>query len=217
MAKTSREYKDLSIKEFTKAAEKYESEHAGVYELCKKDYPDILAEIEKEPFTDLLDAGCGPAPMISLLSEKYPDKHYVGLDLTEKMIEVAKRKDLPNAEFIVGDCENLPFAENSFDVIICSMSAHHYPEIQNFYNSAYKVLKPNGRLILRDMTTDNKILRFLVKHFEMPLATVCGHGDVCMLQREDVSAGMRKAGLKVETCDIRKGMRLHVVARKPKK
>ena len=64
------EYKKLSISEFTKAAGRYESNHAGIYEMCKKDYPDILEELEKEPFNDLLDAGCGPAPMISLLSEK---------------------------------------------------------------------------------------------------------------------------------------------------
>ncbi len=73
------EYKKLSISEFTKAAGRYESNHAGIYEMCKKDYPDILEELEKEPFNDLLDAGCGPAPMISLLSEKYPDRHYTGL------------------------------------------------------------------------------------------------------------------------------------------
>ena len=39
------EYKKLSISEFTKAAGRYESNHAGIYEMCKKDYPDILAEI----------------------------------------------------------------------------------------------------------------------------------------------------------------------------
>ena len=60
----------MSIKEFTKAAGRYESSHAGIYEMCKKDYPDILEELEKEPFRDLLDAGCGPAPMISLISRK---------------------------------------------------------------------------------------------------------------------------------------------------
>ena len=81
------EYKKLSIAEFTKAAGRYESNHAGIYEMCKKDYPDILEELEKEPFRDLLDAGCGPAPMISLLAEKYPDRHYTGLDLTPAMIE----------------------------------------------------------------------------------------------------------------------------------
>lgn len=41
------EYKKLSIKEFTKAAGRYESNHAGIYEMCKKDYPDILEELEK--------------------------------------------------------------------------------------------------------------------------------------------------------------------------
>ena len=42
------EYKKLSIAEFTKAAGRYESSHAGIYEMCKKDYPDILEELEKE-------------------------------------------------------------------------------------------------------------------------------------------------------------------------
>ena len=54
-------------------------------------------ELENEPFSDLLDAGCGPAPMISLLAEKYPDRHYTGLDLTPVMIEQAKKKNIPNA------------------------------------------------------------------------------------------------------------------------
>ncbi len=61
------QYKEKSIKEFTKAAKKYESEDAGIYKLCRKDYPDILEELEKETFHDVLDAGCGTAPMISLL------------------------------------------------------------------------------------------------------------------------------------------------------
>ena len=78
--------KDLSVKEFTSAADKYESENAGVYNICKKDYPDILAEIEKEPFTDLLEAGCGTAPMLSLLTERFPNAHFTGIDLTPKMI-----------------------------------------------------------------------------------------------------------------------------------
>ena len=33
----------MSIKEFTKAAGRYESSHAGIYEMCKKDYPDPQA------------------------------------------------------------------------------------------------------------------------------------------------------------------------------
>ena len=43
-----KEYKEISIKEFTKAASVYETDQAGVYKMCKKDYPDVLAELEKD-------------------------------------------------------------------------------------------------------------------------------------------------------------------------
>lgn len=211
---TNEEYKQLSIREFTKAAGRYEGDQAGIYEMCKKDYPDILAELEKEPFRDLLDAGCGPAPMISLLAKRYPDRHYTGLDLTPAMIEQAKKKNLPNAEFVVGDCENFPFADNSFDAIICSMSFHHYPNSQAFFDSVSRCLRPGGRLILRDVTTDNKVLRWVMNKIEFPLAHLLGHGDVRVPARETIQECCKKAGLKVERFEIRKGMRLHCVVRK---
>ena len=211
------EYKKLSIAEFTKAAGRYESNHAGIYEMCKKDYPDILEELEKEPFRDLLDAGCGPAPMISLLAEKYPDRHYTGLDLTPAMIEQAKKKNISNATFVVGDCENFPFENDSFDAIICSMSFHHYPDPQAFFDSVKRCLRPNGRLILRDVTSDNKVLVWLMNTLEMPLANICGHGDVRVPTRDVVMKCCRKVGLKVEKFEIRKGMRMHCVVRKARR
>ena len=44
---TPEEYKKLSVKEFTQAAKIYDSGHAGIYEMCKDDYPPILAELKK--------------------------------------------------------------------------------------------------------------------------------------------------------------------------
>ena len=43
------------------------------------------------------------------------------------MIEVANRRAGDGLEFFQGDCENLPFADNSFDTVLCTMSFHHYP------------------------------------------------------------------------------------------
>ena len=99
--------------------------------------------------------------MISLLSEKYPNRHYTGLDLTLAVIEQAKKKNIPNADFVVVDCENFPFDENAFDVIICSNSFYHYPNRQAFFDSVKRCLRPGGRLILRDITSDNKLLLWL--------------------------------------------------------
>jgi len=209
-----KEYKQLSIKEFTKAANVYETDKAGVYKMCKKDYPDILAELEKEPFDTLLDCGCGTAPMISLLYDKYPDKHYTGIDLTPQMIEVARAKKLPGVEFVVGDCENLPFEANSFDAVICSQSFHHYPNVQDFFNSVYRVLKPGGRLVLRDMTM-NAAGRWFANHIEIPIINIKGHGDVHVYGRDEVDALCKNAGLVMELFEKRGFCRLHSVIRKP--
>lgn len=46
--RTTEEYKNLSIKEFTKVAQRYDSDHAGIYEMCKDDYPPILEELRGE-------------------------------------------------------------------------------------------------------------------------------------------------------------------------
>ena len=211
---TSKEYKDLSVKEFTKAAECYESENAGVYNMCKKDYPDVLAELEKEPFTDLLDCGCGTGPMLTLLHQKYPDKHYTGIDLTPKMIEVAKKKNLKGVKFVVGDCENLPFAANSFDAVICCESFHHYPNPQDFFDSVYRVLRPNGRLILRDMTMATAFGRWFCNKIEIPLINLKGKGDVHMYDRNEIQELCKNAGLHMESFEKHGFCRLHCVVRK---
>ena len=211
--RTNKEYKDLTIKEFTKAASIYETGHAGIYEICKDDYPYIESELSKEDYHDLLDCGCGTGPMISLLYEKDPSKHYTGIDITPKMIEVAKNKNLEGVDWIVGDCENLPFEKESFDVVICSNSFHHYPDPQAFFNSVYRVLKPGGRLILQDYTASKAVL-WLMNHTEIPLANLAGHGDVKSHSLQEVRSYCKHACLEIEKLKAAKKFRLHLVARK---
>ena len=209
----SAQYKELSVKEFTKAAEIYDSGHAGIYEMCKDDYPPILEELKAVDFEELLDVGCGTGPMIELLTREYPDKHYTGLDLTPKMIETAQAKNLAGATFLVGDSENLPFEEGSFDAVICANSFHHYPNPQKFFDGAAKVLKPGGVLILRDYTAAGWIV-WLMNHLEMPLANLIGHGDVRCYTRERVRQFAEAAGLSVVKLEQQKKFRLHLVARR---
>ena len=211
--KTPEQYKRLTIREFTKAAEVYESGHAGIYEMCKEDYPYIEAELSRINYQNLLDCGCGTGPMISLLHEKDSSKHYTGLDLTPRMIAVANKKNLSNTKFVVGDCENPPFEDESFDVIICTNSFHHYPNPQRFFNSAYRVLRPGGKLILQDYTAPKAIL-WLMNHTEMPLANLIGHGDVRAYSLDEIKEFCKKSALKVEKLEAAKKFRMHLVARK---
>ena len=211
--KTSKEYKDLSIKEFNKAAEKYETDQAGIYKMCRKDYPKILEEIEKEDFETLLDIGCGTAPMLSLLTEKYPNKKYTGVDLSPNMIEKAKSKKIKNTTFLIGDAEALPLEDNKYDIIINSQSFHHYPNPEDFFHEVERVLKANGKLILRDNTTFKGLL-WLMNHIELPLANLIGHGDVKAYSLKEVTQFCKNANLKVEKLEHQFPHRLHLVARK---
>lgn len=215
MAKSAKELKALTLNEFNKAAEQFDKSNPSVYNMCRKDYPDILAELEKESFTNLLDAGCGTGAVISLLSKKYPNKHYTGIDLSPKMIEVAAAKGTKNTDFICGDCENLPFDSNSFDAITCSMSFHHYPHPLDFFCSCERVLRPGGRLIIRDMTASPFLLK-IINNIEIPMANLIGKGDVACYGKKDFEKLCQGSGLRLELFEQRKGMRLHSVMRKDK-
>lgn len=211
---TDTEYKKYSLCEFNKAAEQFDNNDPSVYNMCRNDYPDILSEIETENWCDLLDAGCGTGAVISLLKEKYSDKNYTGIDLSPKMIEVAKRKN-SGVNFICGDCEELPFADNSFDVAICSQSFHHYPNPEKFFYNVRRVLKPHGRLILRDMTAASSAILWFINHIEIPVInSVLKKGDVRVYGEKDIVKLCETSGLILEKFECRKGFRLHCVCRK---
>ena len=152
-----------------------------------------------------------------MINEQIRDKEVRVIGQEGQQLGVMSPKDamkLAREAEVVGDCENFPFENDSFDAIICSMSFHHYPNPQAFFDSVKRCLRPNGRLILRDVTSDNKVLIWLMNTLEMPLANICGHGDVQVPTRDVVIKCCRKAGLKLEKFEIRKGMRMHCVVRK---
>lgn len=215
MRMTSEEYKKYSLMEFDKAAERFDDNSPSVYNMCRNDYPDILNEIEKESFNSLLDAGCGTGSVISLLRRKYPEKNYVGIDLSGKMINAAKIKNDSSVTFVCGDCEELPFTDNSFDVVICSQSFHHYPNPEKFFYNVNRVLTKGGRLILRDMTSSSYMVRWLINNIEIPLANRVLHkGDVRVYDRNDIKNLCDNSGLIMESFECRRGFRLHCVCRK---
>ena len=70
------------------------------------------------------------------------------------------------------------------------------------------------QLLMSILPRAKRLWNWLMNTLEMPLANICGHGDVRVPTRDVVMECSRKAGLKVEKFEIRKGMRMHCVVRK---
>ena len=142
----SEEYIEKTKEKFDKQAEKYDSKY-GTHAMAL--YDDILEKLDHFSFDDLLDIGCGTGNLLSLISSKYKS-NLTGIDLSPEMLEIAHNKLGKKADLILGDSENLPFEPESFDMIICTDSFHHYPRPNHVLKGIRKVLKPGGSLLIAD-------------------------------------------------------------------
>jgi demethylmenaquinone methyltransferase/2-methoxy-6-polyprenyl-1,4-benzoquinol methylase len=101
----------------------------------------------------VLDVGCGTGVLEQSLAEAGWTDDVVGLDLTEEMLRFAQGKRIPSLESLyVGDAENLPFRDGSFDVVL-SCYVVKYCSAPLLAAEAARVLRRGGRLVLYDFSS----------------------------------------------------------------
>lgn len=112
---------------------------------------------------DVLEIGCGNGYGGYLLNQLGP-KSYIGLDLMEEQVEIARRK-YSQYTYIVQDATDLSqFADASKDVVIIFGVLHHIPEWRKVLDEIARVLKPNGQLFLEEPRgVDVKFFDFLFR------------------------------------------------------
>lgn len=111
----------------------------------------------------VLDFGVGTATLSILLKKKVPNVLIHGIDVDEKILNIARQKiddskmDIPISQY---NGLKLPFPNNHFDKVITSLVFHHLDQVQkkNALNEIHRVLKSDGELHIADWGKPNNFL-----------------------------------------------------------
>jgi arsenite methyltransferase len=90
-----------------------------------------------------------------------PEGHVTGIDMTPEMLATARaaaaEMGATNVEFVESEAEHLPFAEESFDVVISNGVIDLIPDKDAVFSELHRVLVPGGRLQVADVTIQNPV------------------------------------------------------------
>ncbi|WP_428741270.1 bifunctional demethylmenaquinone methyltransferase/2-methoxy-6-polyprenyl-1,4-benzoquinol methylase UbiE [Tenacibaculum sp.] len=108
----------------------------------------------------ILDIATGTGDLALMMSQLNPEK-IVGLDISEGMLQVGRQKiskaNLSDKiEMIVGDSENIPFADNTFDAITVSFGVRNFENLDKGLTEILRVLKPGGKFVVLETSNPTK-------------------------------------------------------------
>lgn len=145
----------------------------------------------------VLDLGAGAGIDAILAAKKVGETgRVIGVDMTEEMVEKAKanaeKVGIKNAEFLLGEIENLPIEDNSVDTIITNCVINLTPDKAKTFGEAYRVLKPGGKIYLSDIVLLEELTEEQRNNKELISGCVAG-----ALLRDDYLNKIKDAGFNV--------------------
>jgi ubiquinone/menaquinone biosynthesis C-methylase UbiE len=108
----------------------------------------MLARLGASEAATVLDAGCGPGNLVPELARRY--RHVCAMDASPRMVEIARSSTAgcDNVSYHVGDIEELPFADDVFDVVCSAGVIEYLPSLERALDEMRRVLRPGGLLVL---------------------------------------------------------------------
>jgi ubiquinone/menaquinone biosynthesis C-methylase UbiE len=111
------------------------------------------------PSGEATDLGCGPGYLTIELARWAPDLHLTGVDLSDAMltqaIATARLAGVAHqTDFRTADAAALPFPDASLDLVVSTLSLHHWDDPVPIFNEIARVLRPGGAFLIFDLRRD---------------------------------------------------------------
>lgn len=107
----------------------------------------VLSRYQWQGEERVLDIGSGTGVYVPYLRQFIPAERYIGLDISYGMTQAGIENADSPTHFVVGDMEEIPFADNSFDVILANFVLYHAYDVEHALEEIHRVLHPEGVLI----------------------------------------------------------------------
>ena len=100
----------------------------------------------------ILDLGSGTGYLSIEIARKAPGLRVCGIDLSRQMVKIAERhaKGVDNAQFVFGNAAQLPFGDNSTDLVVSTGASHHWKTPRLVFGECHRVLKAGGEAWIYD-------------------------------------------------------------------
>jgi arsenite methyltransferase len=139
--------------------------------------PVALASLK--PGETVIDLGSGGGLDCFLASKKVGAQgKVIGVDMTPEMLDKARsncrKGKYTNVEFRLGEIENMPVADNTADVIISNCVINLSPNKLRVFAEAFRVLKPNGRMMISDMVLLKELPAEILKNVQAYIGCISG-------------------------------------------
>ncbi len=98
----------------------------------------------------VLDLACGTGRWLVRLASGEP-RTAVGVDFSPAMLAAAREKSAVKQRLVCADCRALPFANFTFDLVICSFAVSHIPDMEKLAREVWRVTLPGADVYLSDV------------------------------------------------------------------
>ncbi|MBP3889260.1 MAG: class I SAM-dependent methyltransferase [Cellulosilyticum sp.] len=140
--------KEKIMRSFDELARAYDTSKSSRFASQCHSY--VLNILNPMQFNNILDVGCGTGSLMGKLLDTKPQIKGYGLDLSEKMLEVAREKLPERTELVYGEAEVLPYDNKKFDMVVMVDSFNYFVNPEQAIQEAYRVLRPGGTLVMAE-------------------------------------------------------------------